>query len=235
MDDLNSQYEQLKSRYKDIFIEAAQSIRGEIEKFKPEASCKSCTVDKNCKIEKPDIFMEFPDRCPYREWQSKTLSFLGGEYKQKLRGIYKKIMEARDLYSCGKCGACCRLAVSEFSPIQLRQKAMRGDNFAKQFLSVFVPYESEEEARAVMPDYFDLLENIGLDTRNYYYHCNKVVDNLCSDYENRPEICKEFPANPLKLLPPTCSFCKWREEVNKIAMSLQARIDIIDFYKQKLS
>ena len=235
MEDLNSQYEQLKSKYRDIFIEAAQSIRNEIEKFKPDVNCKTCSIDKNCKIEKVDIFLDFPERCPYREWQSKTLSFLGGEYKQKLKNIYKRIMAARDMYSCNKCGDCCRLAVSEFSPIQLRQKAMRGDKFAKQFLSVFVPYESEEKAKEALPDYFNLLDTLDLDTRNYYYYCPKLVDNMCSDYENRPDICKEFPANPLKLLPPSCSFCKWREEVNKMAMSLQARIDIIDFYKQKLS
>ena len=233
MGDLNTQYEQLKKKYRGIFIESAESIRAELEKLKPEVSCKSCTI-KDCTIQNPDIFADFPSHCPYREWQLKALTYLSGDYKQKLKHVYKKIMEVRDLYSCKNCGACCKLAVSEFSYLQLKQKAMRGDNFAKQFISVFVPYESEELAREALPEYFDLLDTMNLDTRNYYYHCPKVKDNRCSDYENRPDICKEFPANPLKILPSTCGYCKWREDVNKLALSLQARLDIMDFYKQKL-
>ena len=68
----------------------------------------------------------------------------------------------------------------------------------------------------------------------YYYYCPKVENNLCSDYENRPNICKDFPHNPLKLLPSICSFNAWRNSVTKSAMLLKAKTDIIDFYKSKL-
>ena len=117
-------------------------------------------------------------------------------------------MDKKNEYSCSRCAACCQLAASEYSYQQLKQRAMRGDKFASDFVSVFVPYENEDEA--------------------------KMKDNLCTDYENRPDICKDFPHNPLKLLPSSCSFNSWKNEVAHDAMLLKAKVDIIDFYKDKL-
>ena len=41
----------------------------------------------------------------------------------------------------------------------------------------------------------------------YFYHCPRVTkDNRCPDYENRPQICRDFPDNPLAFLPLSCGF-----------------------------
>ena len=45
---LNSQYDNLKENYHQIFIEAAESIRREIDKFKPENPCATCII-KECR------------------------------------------------------------------------------------------------------------------------------------------------------------------------------------------
>ena len=127
------------------------------------------------------------------------------------------------------------MAVSEQSYAQLKQKAARGDKFAEEFTSVFVPYEKEEEAKAVNPEYFKLLEDTMQDEKIYFYHCPKVKNNMCSDYENRPNICKEYPYNPLMLLPCECSYNEWKNEVAHEALLLKAKVDIISFYKEKLS
>lgn len=230
---LNSQYDDLKDNYYKIFIEAAESIRKELDKFKPENPCTICSV-KNCKIEKKDVFTDYPVGCAYREWQSQILSFLNGEYRQKLKNNYKIIMDKKEEYSCSCCGSCCKLAVSEYSYNQLKQRAFRGDKFSKDFVSVFVPYNTEEEAKQANPEYFELLNELMEEQKIYYYYCPKVENNLCSDYENRPDICKDFPHNPLKLLPSICSFNAWRNSVTKSAMLLKAKTDIIDFYKAKL-
>lgn len=230
---LNVQYDDLKNNYQQLFIEAAESIRREVNKFKPKNPCTLCQV-KNCKIEKKDVFTEFPSGCAYREWQSKILSFLAGEYKQKLKNTYKMIMDKKQEFSCNRCANCCRLAVSEYSYDQLKQRAMRGDKFSRDFVSVFVPYKTEEEARLANPEYFKLLEDTMEEQRVYFYYCPKLVGNACSDYENRPDICKDFPHNPLKLLPSTCSFNEWKNSVAKNALILKAKTDIIEFYKNKL-
>lgn len=229
---LDAQYDDLKDNYQRIFIEAAESIRAAVEKFKPENPCTLCTV-KSCKIEKKDVFTDYPAGCAYRDWQMQILTFLSGDYRQKLKNTYKTIMDKKSECECNQCANCCRLAVSEYSFDQLKQRAMRGDKFSKDFVSVFVPYPTEEEARLANPEYFKLLSDL-VEDKTYYYYCPKLVGNSCSDYENRPDICKDFPHNPLKLLPSTCAYNSWKNEVAHQAMLLKAKTDIIEFYKNKL-
>ena len=143
-------------------------------------------------------------------------------------------MDKKDECECSKCGNCCRLATSEYSYEQLKQRAMRGDKYSKDFVSVFVPYENEEDAKKANPEYFELLNDLMEEQKVYYYYCPKLVGNICSDYENRPDICKNFPHNPLKLLPSTCSYNAWKNEMAKQSMLLKAKTDIIEFYKTKL-
>ena len=110
---------------------------------------------------------------------------------------------------------------------------MRGDKFASDFVSVFVPYENEEDAKKVNPEYFEMLNEL-VEDKTYYYYCPKLDGNVCTIYENRPNICREYPHNPLKLLPASCSFNAWKNEVAHQAMLLKAKVDIIEFYKEKL-
>ncbi len=230
---LSNQYDNLKDNYEQIFIEAAESIRRSLDNLKPSNPCTLCTV-KDCQLEKKEIFSDFPLGCAYREWQMQALTFLSGDYKQRLKNTYKEIMSKKDEYQCSRCGNCCRLAASEYSYEQLKQRAFRGDKFSKDFVSVFVPYQTIDEARAANPEYFDLLESTMEEQKVYYYYCPKLHNNECSDYENRPDICKNFPHNPLKLLPSTCSFNAWKDSIAKQAMLLKAKTDIIEFYKTKL-
>lgn len=232
---LDVQYSNLKNNYEQIFIEAAESIRRELDTLKPENPCEGCS-HKDCKIEKKDVFAPYPPAgCKLREWQMQAITYLTGDYRTKLKASYKAIMDKKNESECNKCGACCKLAVSEYSYAQLKQRAMRGDKFSEDFVSVFIPYETEEEARAVNPEYFELLNTLVVEDRIYYYHCPKVDENnLCTIYEDRPSICRDFPHNPLKLLPSECSFNEWKNEVAHQAMLLKAKTDIINFYKEKL-
>ena len=234
MTDYNSESERLEAQYKEIFMESAKVIRHEIDKFKPNFNCKTCTIP--CDIKKVDIFEVFPPNCPYGAWQIKALSFLTNEYKAKLKIAKKSMMEKKNEYTCGKCGACCKLAVSEYSPIQLKQRAIRGDKFAKEFSQIYVAYESEDMAKAICPEYYDKLYDImDPDERLYFYYCSKLgADDLCSDYENRPDICRDFPMTALKVLPDTCSYLPWHNAVEKLAMSIKSREDLIQFYKDKI-
>ena len=232
---LQHQYNEIKDNYEQIFMEAVQIIRKELDAFKPENACDGCS-HKDCKIQNKDIFAPYPPTgCKLREWQMKAITYLTGDYKQKMKLAYKEIMDKRAEYQCNKCGACCKLAVSEYSYTQLKQRAMRGDKYSDDFVSVFVPYESEEEARKINPEYFDLLNVLVEDDKINYYHCPKIDDcNLCTIYEQRPNICKDFPYNPLKLLPSECSFNEWKNAVSHQALLLKAKTDLIEFYKQKL-
>ena len=234
MPDYNSEKERLEAEYKELFEESANVIRREIEKFKPNYNCSSCTIP--CDIKKVDIFQVFPPNCPFAAWQIKALSYLTNEYSAKLKVTKKSIMQKKSEYSCNKCGDCCKLAISERSPMQLKQHAMRGDKFAREFISIYVPYESEEMAEAICPEYYHKLKELMDDNaRLYFYYCRKLgADNLCSDYENRPDICKDYPLTAVKTLPDKCSFIPWQESVSKLAMSIQIKEKLIAFYKEKI-
>jgi len=226
--------ERLEAEYKEIFEEAARVIRQEIEKFKPNYNCNTCTIP--CDIKKVDIFQVFPPNCPYSAWQIKALSYLTNEYKAKLNVSKKTLLQKKSEYSCAKCGDCCKLAVSERSPVQLKQNAIRGDKFAREFLSIYIPYESEDMAEAICPEYYQKLKELmDENSRLYFYYCSKLgADNLCSDYENRPDICKDYPFSPIKILSDKCAYLPWHDSVRKLAMSIKARESLIAFYKDKI-
>lgn len=161
--------------------------------------------------------------------------FLDVEVLKKVCEKWTKILDYRKNFACNGCATCCKLACSEFSYTQLLEKAKNNDNFAKQFTSVFVPYEESEEPEKIYPEYFDLLKKELDNEKVYFYHCPKLTsENRCSDYENRPEICKCFPDNPLSLLPKTCGYAKWKEEVEPTALMLHALVELVEFYKEKL-
>ena len=173
--------------------------------------------------------------CGFKTWQEQGLKKLENEMAKDILEKIKNIDEYKNTFSCGCCATCCKIASSEFSYEELKEKAQKGDNFAKQFTSVFIPYEDENEARKYYGEYIDYLhETLGPNEKVYFYHCPKNKDNLCSDYENRPEICKEFPTNPLMVLPKCCAYKPWQEETHTATLLLHALVEIVDFYIKKI-
>ena len=193
----------------------------------------------NLKTKYREIFSRTIEEFNQRVEKIKPQEFLKFLNEDILKEIYEqklKILKIRKKISCTGCAACCKLACSEFSYDELRQKAQNGDNFATQFISVFVPYDTEVEAEKIYPEYFELLKNKAEDEKVYFYHCPKVTeDNRCPDYENRPQICRDFPDNPIGFLPKTCGYTKWKEKVEEQSLKLHSLLEIIEFYKSKIS
>ena len=201
MNNLSTEIEELRKKYREIFIETCKEFENKIQHLNEE---------------------EF-------------INFLNKDITKEIYLKQKQITESRKKFKCEGCAACCKLACSEFSLEELKQKSQNGDNFAQQFLSVFVPYESESEAEKIYPEYFKLLKEKKQNEKIYFYYCPKLTkDNRCPDYENRPQICKDFPDNPLGLLPITCGFKTWKKEVETIALKLHSLFEILEFYKKKL-
>jgi Fe-S-cluster containining protein len=198
MTDLRKDFENLKNRYRQIFIERAEGIQKRLSTLNDE------------------------------EKQQFLENYRHSEIEPKL----KEISEMRKKSKCLGCGTCCRFAVSEFSPEELKKKVQNGDNFASQFIKTFVPYNTREDVRKVYPEYVDFLELSG-EKDYYFYHCPKVTDNnRCPDYENRPKICRDFPDNPIAFLPPKCGFSDWKEKSEPILLQLRAEMEILEYYQQ---
>ena len=161
--------------------------------------------------------------------EAHELDNLESVWTAEIKSEFEKICRERENFSCGGCGACCRFAVSEFSPDVLKSKAQNGDNFASQFINTFVPYNSIEEAREIYPEYVEMLENL-TDGEFYIYHCPKVTDdNRCPDYDNRPQICRDFPEINGVFLPKTCSFTPWKLKSESVWLKINAMIDIMNW------
>ncbi len=221
MNGVEQQLNAQKALYREIFLKSADEIQKRLDEVKPEGF-------------EGELLTKYSEGSDGHDWQKKSLALLNGEISQEVYRKIQEILAYREMFNCSGCATCCKLACSEFSPEELKEKAQNGDNFAKQFTSIFIPYESCEEAEAVYPEYIELLKE-KVDGEVYFYHCPKVTeDNRCSDYENRPQICRDFPDNPLAVLPVKCGFRAWKDETNPIALMLHSMVEIIDFYKKKL-
>ena len=221
MNELYSSIENLRSEYREIFKKSLAEIANRIDELRPDG------LDA-------DVTDKFPVNSDGALWQTKVLDMLENDISKEVYRKYKEILAYRSQFKCVGCATCCNLACSEFSPAELKQKAENGDNFAAQFLSVFVPYASKEDARKVYPEYIKMLEE-NKEDNVYFYHCPKLTeDKRCSDYENRPQICRDFPDNPLSILPKSCGYKQWKDEIEPVALMLHSMVEIIEYYKEKI-
>ena len=158
-------------------------------------------------------------------------NYLENEVVKHIQFQRNLVLEKRKQFNCKKCGACCRLAISEFSPAALLEKASKGDKFAKEFISTFSPV-SEDDAKSQFELYVDLINESG--EKVFYYNCKKVTeDNLCSDYENRPSICRDYPDNPVQMLHPTCAYIGWHESIQTIVLTIKAMSEIREHFMKE--
>ena len=144
----------------------------------------------------------------------------------------------RPQYLCNMCGKCCRVVTTSIPYKGLLEMSAKGDKGAKDFLSLFVPYESIEAARKVDAEVVDNIINRLIDDGNYredeitFYGCKYLQDNnLCSRYENRLDLCRHCPSSPWSIVPPGCGFEGWlfwqREEIKqKIRRSKEELLEL---------
>lgn len=220
-------------------------------KFEPKAVFYKCKYadDNECSVvsEKSTFCKDYPFKlltvlhadCTYNAWQNAVENLIRVDLSQQIYSQVQKIDAYKERFNCNRTGTCCRLSSSEFSYEELLEKAKNKDKFAQQFTSIFLPYKNIDEARKIFPEYVDyILNEIGEDEKVHFYYCPHITeDNLCSIYttEERPQICADFPNNPLTILYPNCGYRKWKEEINTTAMLSHAMIEIFSYILDKLN
>ncbi len=218
--DLDAQTKNTKQKYRGIFLAMVEQVQKRVADL--------------CPAGVEDIFETYEAGSAGAKWQAQVLDMFENDIAKEIHRKWQEILLYREKFMCKGCATCCKLACSEFSPEQLKQKAAGGDRFATQFLSVFVPYATREEASEVYPEYLQLLDDT-ISDEVYFYHCPKLNDcNRCTDYENRPQICRDFPDNPLSILPESCGFYQWRQQVQPVALMLHATLEILNYYRDKI-
>lgn len=221
MTELNEDISKLRKNYREIFAVSAEEIQTRLNEIKPENF-------------EGDLFDRYEVNSVGYDWQVKCVKLLKNDISKEIFRKLTEILAYRERFKCVGCATCCNLACSQFSPEELKEKAQNGDKFAIQFLSVFIPYKTKEEAEKIYPEYIQLLKDNN-ETDVYFYHCPKLTaDNRCSDYENRPQICRDFPDNPLSILPKSCGYKMWKDEIEPIALMLHAMVEIVEYQTNKL-
>lgn len=234
MNDVNYDILNTKKLYRKIFNNIHSSMPELFNKLKP--SCKNCKKNNICKIDKSNPFQTFEKNCNLKLWKQNIINALENDLSKDILYKLKEIEKDKELFICNRCTICCKFATSEFNYETLKEKAQNGDKFSKQFVSIFIPYNNIDEAKKAYPDYVKMLEENLDDINNvYFYYCKKLNENgLCSDYNNRLQICRDFPNNPLVLLPKCCGYKEWKEKHHIEALLLHATLEIIEFYIKKL-
>jgi Fe-S-cluster containining protein len=128
-------------------------------------------------------------------------------YNELMENTNKDFLERRPQRLCKMCGKCCRVVVASVEHEKLLSDAENGDRSSKEFLELFDPYPSVEEA---MKADEGTVKNIPDYQNRTFYKCRFLQDdNLCSRYESRLEVCRIFPSSPWCIIPPDCGFDGW--------------------------
>ena len=149
----------------------------------------------------------------------------------------EEYIKSRPQRLCLMCGKCCRVATTSVPYAELIELAKGGDESAKDFLRIFEPYSSPEDAKKIEPDIVDNIFNmLSKDGDNgdkiTFYKCKYIrEDNLCGIYQDRPELCERFPTSMFAVIPPGCGYEGWafksREELkNKIRKLKELRLEL---------
>ncbi|OGI22866.1 MAG: hypothetical protein A2287_10395 [Candidatus Melainabacteria bacterium RIFOXYA12_FULL_32_12] len=125
---------------------------------------------------------------------------------------------------CKKTGNCCRFSSPSTPGVLLLKKAAENDEFARDYLSIFIPYSSLEDVRKlnerVVEKNLEVLQKqkcgkVNADNIVFYY-CRFLADNnSCMIYEDRPSLCRDFPDSPFLVLAPGCAYQEWSDECKK--------------------
>ena len=144
---------------------------------------------------------------------------------------------------CKMCGKCCRFVTIPQTYEEVKELASKGHEGAIDFLKLFEPYQSIEEARkidaAAVDNVIRLHKLDGKYNENLkFYHCRFIRDdNLCGNYENRPTLCNHFPSTPWAIVPPECGFEGWlfwrREEIKQQIRKEKEELIELELLKQK--
>jgi Fe-S-cluster containining protein len=189
-------------------------------------------------------YQPLPVQCGYRHWQQSALHWLEQDAGREITERLNQIEAYKNTFSCHMCGMCCRLASSEYSYEELTARADAGDEFARQFTSIFLPYASRETARQKYPEVVAaVLAEAGLETegeskeRIHFYHCPYIgQDNRCTLYgtDKRPGICASYPETPLSFVYEKCAWKPWKEETHEATLQAHALLAVCSSLSEQL-
>lgn len=139
------------------------------------------------------------------------------------------------LPKCKMQGCCCRAASPSVPAHQLLQKAAAGEEFARNFFSIFVPHANHDAARAVVPGLVERTLKAARKDAAFaseedvvFYQCRYIgEDNKCRIWEDRPDLCRAYPDSPFMVFAPDCAFEPWAHAVKARFEAMKAEVETL--------
>ncbi|MCA9789542.1 MAG: YkgJ family cysteine cluster protein [Cyanobacteria bacterium HKST-UBA06] len=146
------------------------------------------------------------------------------------------------LPKCNMQGCCCRGASPSVPYFKLLEKAANGETFARDFFTIFLPYDSHESARAVEAGLVERTLRAAEKDSGFrgpddvvFYKCRYIgQDNKCQIWEDRPELCRAYPDTPFVVFAPNCAFEPWATQVRAGYSALKDNLKLLNEKKQAL-
>lgn len=147
------------------------------------------------------------------------------------------------LPKCCNTGACCKGASPSTPYHQLLKRASQGDDFARGFFSIMVPYQSHSEAEAVVPGVVsrtlkasEKLDEFKSPDDIVFYRCQyQTEDNRCGVWEDRPQFCRDYPDTPFVVMAPGCAFEPWAKACKEKYFELKEEVAQLKELKAELA
>lgn len=144
---------------------------------------------------------------------------------------------------CGQCGLCCTVATPSSPSIELLRRAGQGDAYSRDFLNLFEPYESMDELNKKFPDFIQRALNLASKSPKFkssdqvvFFRCRFVgQNNTCKIYEDRPNLCREYPDTPFLLMHPGCSYESWSKECKEKYKQINEELRALKLIQKTLS
>lgn len=143
---------------------------------------------------------------------------------------------------CKMTGQCCKCASPSTSAVELLKKASKNNEFAREFFSIFTPYNSIEEAKAENTVWVERCielcrkpDSKVSENDLFFYHCIYVSeDNKCLVWEDRPQLCRDYPGSPFLLMAPGCAYEEWSKLCKEKYKNLKIELDRLKQEKKEI-
>lgn len=143
---------------------------------------------------------------------------------------------------CCNLGACCKGASPSTPYHQLLPRAVAGDDFARGFFSIMVPYATHGEAERVVPGIVERTLKAAEKQEAFtssqdvvFYHCRyQTEDNRCGVWEDRPQFCRDYPDTPFVVMAPGCAFEGWGKACKEKFYTLKEEVSRLKELKSEL-
>jgi Fe-S-cluster containining protein len=229
-----------KQQYRQIFQQHQAALEAQLLALREHFHCERCTSHPDETL--AAWLAPFARDCGYRAWQQAILSLVETEIAGQILAQLQRIEAYKQTFSCHMCGMCCKMASTDAPYETLQQRAAEGDEFARQFTSIFLPYASREAARQVAPTVVDAalaeaVEEPDGEEKLYFYHCPYLgEDNRCTVYgtDKRPAICSSYPETPLSFVYKNCSWRPWKEDTHMDTLLAHAMLALCTQLSEKL-